>query len=209
MITITWTATTLGANFGRYVLSRLTAGTWDVIANIYTEATVTFQDFEHRWTVEEQYQVQVVNGDGDVSPPSGVAVTKPFTAASWTIGSNHSDVSIDADVQTGLSVGMPSDRQTYVPYGRDFHLSTSTGRRRGVKLTFNVAVYDQPGMDKYAGWFDLAAEDVPYWSVADEHGGRRFVAITLAGASENVDSWGDLTVEAVQVAATPVPVVVP
>ena len=209
-ITISWAATSLGANFDRYLVSRrrTASGPWDLIAEVHTEATTSFDDREHRWSVAEHYRVQVVNRHGEVSLPSDTSVTKAKTDGGWTVTSNHSDLGIDADVVAGISLAMPSDRQLHVPHGRDYMLSTDTGRRRGLTLSFNVLVHDQPGAGKYNSWLDRLASDVPYWSLADHHGDRRLVSLSLAGSTERIDTLGEMTVEAVEVTDTPTPAVV-
>ena len=210
MITVSWTATSLGASFDHYRLSRRRSdtGPWDVIAEVRNEATTTFDDAEHRWQVTEQYRVQVVNDDGEISLPADTSVSKAKTQPGWSISSNHADTFVDADVLTGISIDMPTDRQLHVPHGRDFHLSTTTGRRRGLHTSFDVLVHDQPGLAKYDSWLDLVDEDVPYWSLADRHGDRRLVTLILAGSSETIGRHGRMTVEAREVAGKPVPVVV-
>lgn len=210
MITITWTATTLGTDFDRYLVSRRRTGDgpFDVIAEIRDQTVTSFQDVEHRWTVEEHYQVQVVNVDGETSLPSATSATKPKTNGGWTVMSNHADLGIDADVLTEVDFEMPDDRQFHVPHGRNFMLATSTGRRRGLHATFDVLVHEQAGNSKYDGWLDRAAADVPYWAVADQRGDRRFMALTLEGASETVDTVGVLTVTAIEVSGVPAPVTI-
>ena len=208
-ITVTWAATSLGGSFDHYRVSRRRSetGPWDVIAEVRNEATTTFDDLEHRWDTTEHYRVQVVNVDGEVSLPSDTSLSKVKTQPGWSIGSNQADLTVDADVLTGISIDMPTDRQLHVPHGRDFHLSTTTGRRRGLHTSFDVLVHDQPGLAKYDSWLDLVDEDVPYWSLADTHGDRRLVALILAGSSETIDTHGRMTVEAYEVAGKPVPVV--
>ena len=208
-ITLTWDSSGLAEDFDHYLVSRRRSetGPWDKIAELRNETTTSFADVEHRWSVEEHYRVQVVNTDGEISLPSNISTSKPKTQPGWSIGSNHADTSVDADVLTGISIDMPTDRQLHVPHGRDYHLSTSTGRRRGLHTSFDVLVHDRPGLAKYDSWLDLVDADVPYWSLADLHGDRRLVTLILAGSSETIDTHGRMTIEAHEVAGKPTHVV--
>lgn len=214
-VSLSWTATALGADFGEYRLLR--GG--ELIATVTAESTTTFEDFEVRQGVQETYVIQVVDVDGPVSPESAAATaTVAASDTQWWLSTN-ADSTLNVDVQDHGVGGdrtyrFPADYQIIELLGRDNAVAHRGLDDRGdafeigaLRRQSELSAVDR---DMYDSLLELArgADTV---AVCSPHGRRWFASLRIPQAQNmgSIETIGSATVQVRETSDTPDPVTVP
>jgi hypothetical protein len=212
---VTWTATALGGAFGYYSVERynellVTNGVstpgWQRIGKITTEATVTFDDYEGRFTVAESYRVQVYSNLGGPSVPVSASVlTKTVPAGQgWVVVSNENPaINQTIGVDYGLQTGLP-ERVTTTPvagrYGQRLFRSTDI---IGDSLNFNLKFTGSHGRALWSTFVTNMRSNLSYVCLLDYYGNRWFAGITPTSTGLVFDTFATMTCGVVEVTDTP------
>lgn len=215
---LSWTATSLAANFGYYDLQRSDDGgtTYTTIGYLLTESLVAFDDYEALRNVATKYRIKVVRLDGLPSDYTAVAtVTVPETCAEIIFVSNYdptTNIAYDRRPQADYDV-LDSGAAITVPiYGRDRQLGFQPTERLGVTARFTVLV----GIDSrvpaggglsvnaFAPLRAIAVAPLPYVCVLDRWGTRLMAQLRVPDAS-HTEPLGQYaaSIEATEVTTTP------
>lgn len=237
LASLSWTPSTLAAQFAYYEVQRLdyltqeaSAGTWQTIAHVTVEGAAYFNDLELPANTAVGYRVRVV---GDPLGASDWAtfnsVTVPQGANDFVFASNwDSELSFsaqDADVSNAPDRGydkLPGSGGLTVKdlYGADYPAAfrqsergSDVFTRRLLVATNDEAVLDGNIPGERALFDSLVAifhsPNLPYVMVRDGLGRRWFAAadITHATTGDGMTSMADVTF--VEIAFRPDPVVAP
>jgi hypothetical protein len=144
---ITWTATSLAGLFSFYEIQRTeNAGTtWTTIAEVTTEATAVFKDFEGQRNTLCGYRMRVFRTDGAFSPWSSTVSVTPAKLASdsWSFVTNESNtLNCIFKKEGGVDyVFSSADEVTFHPvFGRDYVVVLQPTEDRGVRFEMSVAM---------------------------------------------------------------------
>lgn len=200
---ITWTPTSLGADFAATYVQRQHTDGWFDIAVSTTEATAEFDDHECLRGVEESYRVVVEDIYGVRSvPPSAATVT--LTGTTFLLVSNE-DPSINQEfnVEYPFTPSFP-ERVSVTPtvgrYGQRLHRSTD---RQGETYTLSVDLSGATGPALWRTLVEQTREALSYHCVLSPWGDRWFAGLIPQTASMPFFTRAHLQVQMVEVTDTP------
>lgn len=209
---VSWTGTSLGALFSAYELWRkdsLTAYTQ--VANITSEATVAFKDYEARRNLASQYKIRVKRTDGAVSAFSAETsgVTPLLATGRLVFTSNELTTTqfVEAVDQAPRQYTFPERAQEHEMYGRDGAVVFKASENELDRMTIPVLLYAQGGTDGFTAApttpgrqaFEplraLSRASASYICICDSDGNRWFSSIS-AGTAQRREPGQIYTVQA-------------
>lgn len=205
-VTLTWNATTLGGNFKRYEVDRLSAGgvVWDTIAYGITEAVNSFADIEARMGILESYRISVRNTRGILSAPSAVLAATPSVASSPVLAANEVRLTnlVPLDRPAKLTTGR--DRQQQTRYGRRFPTVIELPYDRGITVSTNTDLSAASGVvanyDIIRNMLNAAASQ---WAILYDTGERYWVRPIADDATHELVSYTTAAISLVEVSDKP------
>lgn len=216
-VTVSWTATALGADFARYTVQRLHASEdgWQDIAWITSESIEEFDDHEARLNTQESYRVLVVDTDGITSVPPTASTATATGAVDEIIVTSNVDPTVEQAVRVKrpLTVQLPSHDQITAAHGRDYQRVHRASENLGETMDWLLHRYAADlatrGPDL---WRDLVTTmrrtDLSYLAVLDGHGNRWHAAILPNQVTTPVPHYAALSAQFVEVGDTPAVVTV-
>lgn len=208
---ISWTATSLGTSFAQYEIERNDDTTgYQRIANITTEATTHFDDYESLRNENVQYRMRVRRTDGSVSayttPSSGVNVFD--TACTMIFVSNELAPSnyIEANDEAPRKYNFPERSQTVEMHGRDNAVTFKATENEGDDLTVRLLLYGNfddsdgsvsavtaalQGRQAFEAIRALSRANCSYVCVLDSDGNRWYASITVTPGERDAGSGRD------------------
>lgn len=201
-VAVTWSVTSTGASFGRYELERSPDGgaTWEPVANISTEATGYFNDFEVARGVEHLYRVRLARADGaysDWSTSTGVTCATTGDQGSVYFVSNSDPTIVCAYVVAtpDQSYRFPSADETVFMrlHQRDYQVAFKPSEVRGAAWSFPVMIYqgdgtappDGRGIRAFDTLRGVGEAAIPYVCVLTWNGERMFGAVQVPEGVES------------------------
>jgi len=205
-VEIQWTPTALGASFAAYQVWRNDTGSYVQIAEITSEATAGFADYEGRLGIPASYMVRVERTDGAVS--DFTTAIGPFTPEP---NGNAYDFTTNelatANYVQAIDIGprtytFPERSQSHEFYGRadavTFKASESEGDQFTIPLLLymanNVAsscVLPAPvsGRAAFEPIRSLSRAAISYVCIRDSEGNRWYASMTCGDAQRNQDMY--------------------
>lgn len=201
-VALSWTQTSLGGSFDRYLIFR--GG--DKIAEITNEADTSFTDYEARIGVQESYDIKVKHTNGTTSLVSSDTATIT-SQTSWTLTSNEdASVNVEFDV-TAVDWGWPRHRSVYELYGRDNAVVLRGSEDGGDAFALSVELFGTEGSNEDRAMFDalLAAQDadVAQLCLRSPFGRRWWCDVQAGGGSERWATYAELSLTVREVSDVP------
>lgn len=195
-VRLAWTATALGGLFDQYEIERsVSGGDWVRVAEIGTEATVSWNDYESPRSLTACYRIRAVRLDGAASNWSGSTCKTPLPRnCEWTFTSNDDPTLNMALSQDGYEMAYEfldaDDVEVLEAYLRDYQIVIAGTETRGVAFDLPVFVrVAQPATTKGVAVFTalraLQDADIPYVCVMDAYGNRFFADIRVPTGDAN------------------------
>jgi hypothetical protein len=193
-IRVSWSATSLGAQFDHYEVERYDDEEGFVrIANITTESATAVNDWEHRLGVAVFYRMRVVNDLGIPSPWDGpLNLTVSLTDCGYFFTSNEDPTLNVAGIDTNdgkREWGGVLETEIVPMYGREGSIGFQELERRGDTFELDLLLYnggttspprlvpDPGGRAAFGPWFNLARARVSYICARNEKGDRWYSSI--------------------------------
>lgn len=208
-VALTWTPTGLASAFAQYDIERSedAGATWVRVAELTTEATATWGDYEARRGVSSCYRIRAVRDDGAASAWSATECETPSAqCAEWAFVTNDDPTLNVALNQRGPGLEyefLDAGDVSFLPiYGRDYQIALRGTEHRGTRFAIVVIVQssDTPtveGVAVFAPLRELAEADVPYVAVLDNAGNRFLADVEVPNGNE--DRYANVYVGAIEV----------
>jgi len=217
---ITWTATALGASFSYYSVERynellytngLSTPGWQRIAKITTEATATYDDYEGRYTVEEQYRVQVYDTLGGPSVPvssSNLTKTVPAGQAFIVVANENTTINQTIGVRYPFAANLPERAEVTAIAGRYGQRLSRSSDRLGETPSVTLAITGTSGPALWRTLVTNLRSNLSYVCLLDPWGTRWFAGMSPSQVTMPFHNLADLALTLVEVTDTPAVVTV-
>lgn len=189
---VTWNPTALGGSFAAYELVRDDQdGHPRLIAEIRTEATTAYDDWDARLGVAETYRLRVRHTNGSTSLQTATAAgTIPVSALTgWQFTTaEQPSLGVETHLAGPAAYQFPRDETIRELYGRDGAVVFRGLEDRFDDFTITADLFtddDRVERDRalYDALLELARADVPYVCVRSPFGRRWFASLLVSGAT--------------------------
>jgi hypothetical protein len=214
-VSLTWTVTTLSADFVRYEIERTQdAGTtWETIFSITDEAVDEARDYEGLRNVEASYRMRVVASWHIASVwTAEVAVTPAMTDCALLFTSNEDPTINQGYVDIGGSRTWKfltgEEKETHILVGRSYQVVTGPLEYRGDQFEVTLAVWaGSVPVDTGRAMFDLVESlnsvATSYICVLDEAGRRWLGDVTVTEGDRRGSKTHEAKARVIEITDTP------
>ena len=158
-VLLSWTGTSLGAVFAKYVIARSDDGgtTYNIIAEVTTENVQSVEDHESRRGHTAHFRMRVQRTDGAVSAWTDVQQATLTSSSSAVFTSNEApdeEVTYEVANVDLLGASLPEHRQVFDLHSRDMAVVLRGSENRGRRVEFDVYVARGDAVDDGFDEFD-------------------------------------------------------
>lgn len=206
-VSLSWTATALGASFDRYLIER----DGDVIAEITDESVTSFVDTGALQGVAETWAIQVKDTDGVTGQRAEATATAGKASGTHRLTSLH-DSTVDMSLRastSGMTWKFNEERAITRQMGRDGARVQRATKGLGEELEISAVLQNADDRALFDGLLAARDADVPHLVLTTLWGRRMYCAVVVdQGNERQIATLGRATVRLIEVATTPTPVVI-
>jgi hypothetical protein len=225
-VSLSWTATALGADFLRYEVDRNDDGVWRRIANITDESVEAMEDWESLRNATVLYRIRVRRADQAPSDWSSEESAIPTMSCCGYFIATNVDPSLntwaDDDVEGVREYDFNADEEVRYFQGRDYPIQFGGIEKRGLSFETSLLLAAEGGQGGtvQAATPGLAVFDrirafnpsesgagLPYVALLTQDGDRIYAALTIKSATRREPGGAySIVVGVQQVGVVPTPV---